>query len=1442
MKKNVLSILLCLCMVISLLPTTALAADTPAQTVTVGEVELTSEAPYWKNGDNSDSGATGTTSDYNAYFDAATATLTLRNAVVTGAVKNSDNYGIYAVGNLTVALEGSSTVTGGEAANNSYGVYSRDSLTISGGGSLVATGGEATNACSYGVYGSGSVSITGDHTTVTATGGETTSGSSYGVAGVSGVKIKGSTVTAIGGKAASNSYGVSGENCTVEIEGSATVTAIGGAATNACSYGLSGGNAGNVSISGDHTKVTAVAGTAKYESYGVYGGNSGNITYTSGLLVAKGQNGPTKGTMSGEPAPVASSAIYAVYSSSNVYHVQVSNVTVDTPKVTGHIEWVGNNLTLTDTILIGADGADGAAALTIPSGGTLTLAGCNVVLAGNSTSGNSYGVKGAGNLTISDTSENPGSLLAIGGTVDATSIGVYGMGSVFINGTAAVTAIGGSGSYSYGGYGDSVFISGTAAVTAIGGTAVAHSYGMCSGGSVVIGESGSPTVTAIGGSGSHSYGVWGNSVSISGTAAVTAIGGAATGGEATAYSYGVCCNDSVSISGGSGAAIAGSGTTAQAISGDPSLGPNVISTGKYTDKVMTWAELPAHTHCVCGGSVAGHESHSDIPYTRLTITGSTLGEGNYYLDGDVTLTSSLVIDGVVNLCLNGHKLIGSGSGRVISVGANATLNVCDCQTTPHWGKWDGDSYTLTDSDPSDNAYTKFTGGVITGGKGNTGGGVYNGQGGTFNLYGGNIAGNSATNDGGGVSNYGTFTQFGGSIANNRAKFGGGMSSIETFNLYDGSITGNTAANTGGGVYSYSGTFTLYGGNITDNTATDNGGGVYNENCGTFTLYGGSIAGNSAKFGGGVYNWGTFNLSGAPTVFGNTKESGAVNNVQLPENKTIQITDALRETARIGVTMETPAVFTSGTAVTNKAYLANFSSDDTYERIAATADNQLKLQPAITAAETPNGTFTVKVNDSVVSSASAGDAVTITPIPASGYVLDTVTVTKMGDPGTVVPVSSNTFTMPDYPVTVTGTFKASGSTPGGSSGGSSGGAAISTNTALVVVNGKTENIGKIETTSTETKVTVDSAKLTEKISTAPAGSDVAVTVNNSKPAATVEIVLKNVEDMAQKDMTLSVQTGGVSYNLPTGAVDTAAVLKALGATDSTKVPVSVTIEKAEAVSVSGATVIGTPTSFTVTASFGGKTTEVVRFDQYVPRVIEVTAEQAAKLTTAIVKETNGGIRHVPTVVYTQNSKWFAKINSRTNSTYALISNPQSFADAEGKWYEAAVNEMAGRKILNGSADGAFNGETGVTRAGFAAIIVRALGLPADGKADFTDVNSADWCYGAVGTAVEYGIVSGYSDGSFKPNKNITRLEAMVMLQRAAKLTGWSGASGSLDGFTDSASVGAWAQDAARFSVGSGLIMGSNGKLAPNENISRAQTAVVVLRLLQKAGLVDVRTQA
>lgn len=397
------------------------------------------------------------------------------------------------------------------------------------------------------------------------------------------------------------------------------------------------------------------------------------------------------------------------------------------------------------------------------------------------------------------------------------------------------------------------------------------------------------------------------------------------------------------------------------------------------------------------------------------------------------------------------------------------------------------------------------------------------------------------------------------------------------------------------------------------------------------------------------------------------------------------------------------------------------------------------------------------------------------------------------------------------------------------------------TTPIIVDGKTVYIGTFEVKEGTTTVKVDQNKMSEQLKNAK--DSVVIPVTSKTDTASAQLVVQNVENMAARSITLTVKANDVNYEIPAGSVDTAAILKNLGASDSAKVPLNVTISKLSnnAVTIKDGTLMVAPVAFTITATYNGKNVEVEKFENYVQRVIEIpSGVDPKKITTAVVVEENGTQRHVPTEVYSVGGKWYAKINSITNSTYALIQSNASFTDSKGKWYGAIATEMASRKIMNGNGKNMFVGDLSITKAEFAAILVRALGLPANGTSTFSDVSASEWYSGAVATAAQYGLVIGNGKNNFNPNAAITRQQAMLMLQRAAALTEFRGVSGDLDSFSDANNVSSWAKDAAKWSIGSGIIQGVDGKLNPTANITRAESATIILRLLQKAGLVDVRS--
>ena len=189
-----------------------------------------------------------------------------------------------------------------------------------------------------------------------------------------------------------------------------------------------------------------------------------------------------------------------------------------------------------------------------------------------------------------------------------------------------------------------------------------------------------------------------------------------------------------------------------------------------------------------------------------------------------------------------------------------------------------------------------------------------------------------------------------------------------------------------------------------------------------------------------------------------------------------------------------------------------------------------------------------------------------------------------------------------------------------------------------------------------------------------------------------------------------------------------------------------------------------------------------------------------------------------------------------SKYFVDESSVSFSDMEiAEWAEDQVAAMAGKGFINGRAPGRFDPSNDITRSEFAAIVTRMLSLEAsnDYTAEFADVSDSDWFAGSVAAASEAGLMNGKGLGMFDPNGKITRQEQGLVLSNILKSYGYSEGEIKLDDeFNDAASIASWAEDGAACAVYHGLINGIDGRFAPIEKATRAQSAVMLCRLYFK----------
>lgn len=187
--------------------------------------------------------------------------------------------------------------------------------------------------------------------------------------------------------------------------------------------------------------------------------------------------------------------------------------------------------------------------------------------------------------------------------------------------------------------------------------------------------------------------------------------------------------------------------------------------------------------------------------------------------------------------------------------------------------------------------------------------------------------------------------------------------------------------------------------------------------------------------------------------------------------------------------------------------------------------------------------------------------------------------------------------------------------------------------------------------------------------------------------------------------------------------------------------------------------------------------------------------------------------------------------------------KTFSDITGHPNQTAIEALAARGIINGMDATRFAPNDTMTRAQFAAIVVRGLGLPQKTGSTFSDVTSGDWFAPYVGTACAYGIVNGRSAAVFDPNGTITRQEAAVMVARAARLCGLdteldaAAVRDVLAQFTDYTTSADWARQGLAFCYRQGVLDDSALTIRPTAHILRCEIAQMLYNLLDSAQLLS-----
>lgn len=175
-----------------------------------------------------------------------------------------------------------------------------------------------------------------------------------------------------------------------------------------------------------------------------------------------------------------------------------------------------------------------------------------------------------------------------------------------------------------------------------------------------------------------------------------------------------------------------------------------------------------------------------------------------------------------------------------------------------------------------------------------------------------------------------------------------------------------------------------------------------------------------------------------------------------------------------------------------------------------------------------------------------------------------------------------------------------------------------------------------------------------------------------------------------------------------------------------------------------------------------------------------------------------------------------------------------------WALPFITALAQRGIITGFNDGTFRPDQPVTRSEYAAMIQRAFDQPfSQGAQQYSDIPSGYWAAPAIQEATRTEFLTGYPEGNFRPNQQIPKVQVLVALVSGLGLSSQSSPDQALQIYQDAEQIPTWATGQVGAATESGLVVNYPDQtlLNPNQNATRAEVAALIYQALAEAGEAD-----
>ncbi|WP_308860080.1 rhamnogalacturonan lyase family protein [Paenibacillus endoradicis] len=239
--------------------------------------------------------------------------------------------------------------------------------------------------------------------------------------------------------------------------------------------------------------------------------------------------------------------------------------------------------------------------------------------------------------------------------------------------------------------------------------------------------------------------------------------------------------------------------------------------------------------------------------------------------------------------------------------------------------------------------------------------------------------------------------------------------------------------------------------------------------------------------------------------------------------------------------------------------------------------------------------------------------------------------------------------------------------------------------------------------------------------------------------------------------------------------------------------------------------------------------LTRFDSTLKLSVKIGQQANSDLVGMYYVGENGALEYVGGKVI--NGYIVADVNHFSH--YAALEYDKIYTDVAATfWASDVIKQLSAKHIITGINDTQYAPLRDVSRAEFAALIVRSLQLKSSVQPIFNDVSVSKWYANDIAAAYEAGIITGYDGNRFAPEASITRQEMAVMMLRAYEYaSGQKVEISPSDNFTDQDQISTWAKAAVNAIHSIGIIEGNNGNIFnPQGNLNRAESAKVIFELL------------